>query len=190
MTELCPTGAADCARRLIGEFGSLGATLAATPSHHARVLGGRPEIVRYLHLIRRAMLQSLRLDSIGRPLARSMSDVIAYLNASMMHDRAEQVRVLFLDAKTRLIRDEQMGRGTLSEAPFYTREIMARALELGAAGIIVVHNHPSGDPKPSKSDIRVTNEIVQAARYLKVHVHDHIIVASSGHVSLRAMGHL
>lgn len=154
------------------------------------MLGGRPDIVRYLRLLRETVLGALRLTTNARPLVESMSDVLDYLNASMMHSRTEQVRVLYLDAKTRLIRDEQMGRGTLSEVPFYTREILGRAIELGAAGIIIVHNHPSGDPTPSRADIRVTADIVQAARYLKIRVHDHIIVASSGHVSLRQLGHL
>jgi DNA repair protein RadC len=106
----------------------------------------------------------------------------------MAHSRTEQVRVLFLNAKNMLIANEAMWDGSVDEASVHVREIISRAIQLGATAIIIVHNHPSGDPTPSSQDVRITQDLVEAARHMKIAVHDHVIVGTSGRTSLRAMG--
>jgi DNA repair protein RadC len=111
-----------------------------------------------------------------------------YLHAAMAHSRTEQVRVLFLNAKNMLIANEAMWNGSVDEAAVHVREVIARAIALGATALIIVHNHPSGDPSPSDQDIRITQDLVEAARHMKIQVHDHVIVGASGRTSMRAMG--
>ena len=106
----------------------------------------------------------------------------------MAHLAVERVRILHLNSKNVLIADERMSEGSVDEAAVYVREVIKRALELGATAIIIVHNHPSGDPAPSRQDIQLTREIVEAGRPLKIAVHDHLIIGAGGHVSLRAQG--
>jgi DNA repair protein RadC len=106
----------------------------------------------------------------------------------MAHSRTEQVRVLFLNARNMLIANEAMWNGSVDEASVHVREIIARAITLGATALIIVHNHPSGDPTPSNQDVRVTQDLVEAARHMKITVHDHVIVGASGRTSMRALG--
>ncbi len=112
----------------------------------------------------------------------------AYLHAAMAHKRVEEVRILFLNAKNKLLANEALWQGSVDEASVHVREVIARALALGATALIIVHNHPSGDPTPSQQDIRLTRDLVEAGRHMKVVVHDHVIVGAEGRTSLRSMG--
>jgi DNA repair protein RadC len=165
---------------LIAEFGSIGAVLHADPrtakSNPARAI---------LSLVREAMLVSSKEEMLGRTCLSKATDVIEYLVVAMARLPIEEVRVLFLDSKNRLISDEVVSRGTISEAPIYPREILKRSLALDATALILAHNHPSGDPSPSESDIDATRRLLKAAKELGLTVHDHIIVGSEGWVSLR-----
>jgi DNA repair protein RadC len=114
--------------------------------------------------------------------------LLDYLHADMAYLAIERVRVLFLNARNMLIRDEAMWEGSVDESAVHVREIMRRALDCQASALIIVHNHPSGDPSPSQQDIRLTKELVEAGRHMRISVHDHVIVGSKGHSSLRSMG--
>ena len=118
----------------------------------------------------------------------SWQALLDYLHADMAHNPVERVRVLFLNSKNMLIRDDPMSEGSVDEAAVYVREILRRALDCHATALILVHNHPSGDPQPSAQDIKLTRELVDAGRHLKIAVHDHVIIGARGHSSLRAMG--
>ena len=124
----------------------------------------------------------------GRPILSSWDALGDYLQAAMGHSSVEEVRILFLNARNVLIANEAMWRGSVDEAAVHVREVIARAIALGATAIIMVHNHPSGDPTPSKQDIRLTRDIVEAGRHMKITVHDHVIVGAQGRSSMRAMG--
>jgi DNA repair protein RadC len=106
----------------------------------------------------------------------------------MAHCRTEQVRVLFLNSKNMLIANEAMWTGSVDEASVHVREVISRAIALGATAVIIVHNHPSGDPTPSGQDIKITHDLIEAARHMKIIVHDHVIVGASGQSSMRALG--
>jgi DNA repair protein RadC len=125
---------------------------------------------------------------LNQPILSSWSALIDYLRAAMAHEQNEHFRLLFLDRKNRLIRDEVQARGTVDHTPVYIREVVKRALELGATALILVHNHPSGDPTPSRADIDMTRDIAKAAAPLGVTIHDHIIVGKGEPASLRALG--
>ena len=165
---------------LIAEFGSIGALLnansRANESDPARAI---------LTLVREAMLVSSRERMLDRICLSKATDVIEYLVIAMARLPVEEVRVLFLDSKNRLISDEVVSRGTISSAPIYPREILKRSLALDATALIIAHNHPSGDPKPSKIDVEATRRLVKAGKELDLTVHDHIIVGSEGWISLR-----
>ena len=122
------------------------------------------------------------------PVLGSWQALLDYLRVDMAHEAIERVRVLFLNSKNMLIANEAMWRGSVDEASMHVREVMKRAMAHGATAIIIVHNHPSGDPKPSQADIKLTRELVEAGRHMKVAVHDHVIVGTGGHSSLRTMG--
>jgi DNA repair protein RadC len=124
----------------------------------------------------------------GRPVLSSWDALGDYLTATMAHLPIEQVRVLFLNAKNLLLANEAMWSGSVDEASVQVREVIARAIALGATAIIIVHNHPSGDPAPSQQDIRLTRDLVEAGRHMRVTVHDHVIVGTQGRTSMRAMG--
>jgi DNA repair protein RadC len=127
-------------------------------------------------------------EVLNRPLMGSWDKVVTYCRAAMGFEMREQFRVLFLDKRNRLLADEVQGRGTVDHTPVYVREVVKRALELSASAIILVHNHPSGDPTPSRADIEMTKEIIAAGDKLDIAVHDHIIVGRDGHLSLRSAG--
>ncbi len=138
-----------------------------------------------LSLVHEAMLVSFKDEMIDRISLSKAADVIEYLVVAMARLPVEEVRVLFLDSKNRLISDEVVSRGTISEAPIYPREILKRSLTLNATALILAHNHPSGDPKPSENDIDATLRLVKAGKELGLTVHDHIIVGCEGWISLR-----
>jgi DNA repair protein RadC len=173
--------------KLVDEFGSLGAVLAAEPAALARTVGDEGA-VRQVRAVRAAMLQALRTEALAGPILSDSRALTDYLFAEMAHLAVERLRVLFLNARNRLLADETMAEGTISEAPIYPREILRRALEVGATALILVHNHPSGDPQPSNSDIDATRRVFDAARALEIVLHDHVIIARSGWTSFRALG--
>ena len=135
-----------------------------------------------------AALRLLKDKVAARPVLGSWQALLDYLHADMAHEGIERVRVLFLNAKNMLIADEAMWEGSVDESAVHVREIMRRAMDLHATAIILVHNHPSGDPSPSPQDIRITREIIEAGRHLKVTVHDHVIIGANSHASLRGLG--
>jgi DNA repair protein RadC len=130
----------------------------------------------------------MRAELHSRPLVASCDTLIDYCNAQIAHSKVEEFHILFLDRKNALIKHERHQRGAVDHTPVYTREVVKRALELGASALILVHNHPSGDPTPSKADIAVTKDIVKAAAPLGVTVHDHLIIGRGHHSSLRDLG--
>lgn len=176
------------AKRLIAEFGSFAAVVSAQPTELARIEGLGDGAAAALKFVGVAAVRMLREGTRGRPLLGSWQSVMDYLHADMAHNLVERFRVLFLNARNVLIRDEVMGEGTVNQTPVYVREVMKRALELGATSIVLVHNHPSGDPKPSRDDIRLTEDMIKAARALGIAVHDHVIIGANGHASFATMG--
>ncbi len=175
------------AKALIDRFGSLGEVLGA-PEHLLReVKGVGPELAFDLALVGHAAERKLRTAVERNPVLGSWSDVIDYCHAAMAHETREQFRILFLDKRNRLIRDEVQQVGTVDHTPVYPREVMRRALELAATAIILVHNHPSGDPTPSRADINMTHTIIETAKPLGITVHDHIIIGRDGHASLKGL---
>lgn len=176
------------AKKLIRDFGGVGGLLSADPQAIARTSELSEGAVAAIKIAEAAALRLLKAGVQGRPVLGSWQSLLDYLHADMAHRPVERVRVLFLNAKNMLIRDEAMSEGSVDEAAVYVREVMRRALDYHASAIILVHNHPSGDPQPSSQDIKLTREIVEAGRHLGVAVHDHIVIGSAGHSSLRAMG--
>lgn len=176
------------AKKLIREFGGFGALLTADAEAIARVGEVSEGAAAALKIVQAAALRLLEEEVRDRPMLASWQALLDYLRADMAHLAVERVRVLFLNSKNVLIANETMWEGSIDESAVYIREIMRRALDLHATAIIVVHNHPSGDPAPSQQDIRLTRDLAEAGRHLKVTLHDHIIVGASGHKSLRAEG--
>jgi DNA repair protein RadC len=176
------------AKKLINDFGGFGALLAADAETIARVGDISEGAVAALKIAQASALRLLQSEVKERPVLGSWQALLDYLHADMAHNPIERVRVLFLNSKNMLIRDDQMSEGSVDEAAVYIREIIRRALDYHATALILVHNHPSGDPQPSSQDIRLTRDIVEAGRHLKITVHDHIIVGTRGHSSMRAMG--
>ena len=164
------------AKALISEFGGLPGVLAAHAPALQRVEGVGPSAAAALKFVEAAALRSARVAAERRVLIAGSEPLMAYLHAAHAHLAQEQVRVLFLDAKNQLIRDEVIAQGTVNQATVHVREVLRRAIELGAAALILVHNHPSGDPSPSGADVELTRDIAAAARLFEVEVHDHLIV--------------
>ena len=176
------------AKALLARFGTFGDVLAAAPERLKEVKGVGDKVVFELKLINAAAVRLSRKSVLDRPALTSWQALIDYCTAAMAYDDREQFRVLFLDRKNVLIADEVQGRGTVDHTPVYPREVMKRALELSATAIILVHNHPSGDPTPSQADITMTREIVDVAGKLNIAVHDHLVIGRKGHASFRALG--
>jgi DNA repair protein RadC len=185
------------AKALLARFGSLAAVLAASAEElqSVRVVDGRGRLLkagretaldlRLLHEIsRRVALEPVQ----KRTVITSWSQLLSYVRLALAHETREQFRVLFLDKKNQLIADEVMNRGTVDHAPVYPREVMRRALELAASAVILVHNHPSGDPRPSQADIDMTREVIEAGRSLRIAVHDHLVVGRNGVASFKGLG--
>jgi len=139
-------------------------------------------------MVRDVMLHVLRAEALSGPILTTSQALVDYLFADMAHLPAERLRVLFLNSKNRLLRDEMVSEGSINEAPIYPREILRRALEVGATALILAHNHPSGDPAPSESDIKTTRRVAEAAQPLDIRIHDHVIIARSGWSSFRTLG--
>ncbi len=176
------------AKKLLREFGGYGGLMAADTVAIARVGELSEGAVAALKIAQASALRLLEQGVKGRPVLASWHALLDYLRADMAHLPVEHVRVLFLNSRNVLIANERMWEGSVDESAVYIREIMRRALDLHATAIIVVHNHPSGDPSPSQQDIRLTRDLAEAGRHLNVTLHDHIIVGASGHKSLRAEG--
>ncbi len=176
------------ARLLLREFGGIGGLMAADWQAIARVPGMGDTSVAAIKIVQATALRMLRNDVAERPVLGSWQALLDYLRADMAYLHVERVRVLHLNSRNMLIRDENMGDGSIDQAAIYTREVIKRAMELGSAALILVHNHPSGDPSPSKQDIEITRQIVEAGKRLGIGVHDHIIIGAQGHSSLRAQG--
>lgn len=175
------------AKELIAKFGGIGPLLSASAETLKRE-GLSETVIGALKIAEATALRLLETRVEGQPVLSSWDALCDYLHAAMAHSRTEQVRVLFLNAKNMLIANEAMWDGSVDEASVHVREVIARAIALGATAIIIVHNHPSGDPSPSQQDIRLTRDLVEAGRHMKVTVHDHIIVGATGRTSMRAMG--
>ncbi len=161
--------------------------LAASADRVATLLRS-PQAAEHLTLIRRATLETLRTELLTAPILSDSTAVVDYLFASMAHRSVEEVRVLFLDAHNRFLGDERVALGDIDHTPFPARMIVKRALELDACGVVIAHNHPSGDPAPSADDVSATQRLVDAATPLGIDVLDHIVIARSGWTSLRGMG--
>jgi DNA repair protein RadC len=176
------------AKKLLREFGGYGGLLAADAAAIARVGELSEGAVAALKVAQASALRLLEERVKARPVLASWQALLDYLRADMAHMAVERVRVLFLNSRNVLIANEQMWEGSVDESAVYIREIMRRALDLHATAIIVVHNHPSGDPSPSQQDIRLTRDLAEAGRHLRITLHDHIIVGTAGYKSLRAEG--
>ena len=164
--------------------------LAAPPAAQQRVIGNERKLLAWLATLRSAMLHALRREALQGPVLGDSRAVMDYLFAAMAHEPVEQLRVLYLNTRNCLLFDETVIEGSINIAPIYPREIVRRSLEVGATALILAHNHPSGDPRPSSEDIRVTRLVAAAAEALDIRLHDHVIVARSGWTSLRAAGYL
>ena len=176
------------AKQLLKEFGGYGGLLSADAATIARVGGLSEGAVAALKIAQASALRLLQSEVKARPVLGSWQALLDYLHADMAHLAIERVRVLFLNSRNMLIRDEAMWEGSVDESAVHVREIMRRALDCQATALIIVHNHPSGDPSPSQQDIRLTKELVEAGRHMRISVHDHVIVGAKGHSSLRSMG--
>jgi DNA repair protein RadC len=176
------------AKQLLARFGSLGGVLGATPEELRTVKGVGEAVAMDLKLMHEASLRTAREKVVRRPVISSWAALLAYVKAALAHEAREQFRVIFLDKKNQLIADEIMNRGTVDHAPVYPREVVRRALELSASALILVHNHPSGDPTPSGADVDMTREIVNAARPMRIAIHDHLVVGRDGVASFKALG--
>jgi DNA repair protein RadC len=176
------------AKRLIGQFGSFGAVLTADWTSLVRVDGMSETSAAALKVVQAAVLRMLKGEIRERPVLASWQALLDYLQADMAHLAVERVRILHLNSRNMLLRDDHMGDGSIDEAAIYVREVVKRAVEIGSASLIVVHNHPSGAPEPSRQDIAITRQLIEAARPLGVNILDHIIIGAGAHRSLRSMG--
>ena len=185
------------AKALLARFGSLSAVLAASiedlmtvraEDSKGRMKGVGAETALDLAALHEVSRRVAREPAAKRTVISSWTALVAYVRVALQHEPREQFRVLYLDKKNQLILDEILNRGTVDHAPVYPREVVRRALEVSASAIILVHNHPSGDPTPSRPDIQMTKQIVEAARSLGVEVHDHLIVGREGVSSFRQLG--
>ncbi len=178
------------AHRLLSVFGSFNAVVAADPARLEQVKGVGCAVVVELKIVEAAAHRLAQSALREKPLISSWDAVVAYCRTTLAHRDTEHFRVLFLDRKNRLIADETQSQGTVDQVQVYPREVIKRALELSASALILVHNHPSGDPTPSPEDIDLTRAIATAASALDIVLHDHLIVGRFAEASLRAQGHL
>jgi DNA repair protein RadC len=175
------------AKKLLHDFGGIGPLLAGN-TNALRREGLTDTTIAALKIAEATALRLLETRVEAKPVLSSWDALGEYLHAAMAHKHVEEVRLLFLNAKNILIANEALWQGSVDEASVHVREVIARAMTLGATAIIIVHNHPSGDPTPSQQDIRLTRDLVEAGRHMKVTVHDHVIVGANGRTSMRAMG--
>lgn len=176
------------AKALLQRFGSLAGVLGASPHDLQRVAKIGPEAALDLKALHEAVLRVGREAASKRTVISSWTALLDYVRIALANEPREQFRVLFLDKKNALLVDEVMGHGTVDHAPVYPREVMRRALELSSSAVILVHNHPSGDPTPSSADVEMTRQVVEAGRALRITVHDHLVVGRDGVASFKALG--
>ena len=174
------------ARVLLTRFRSFGGVLGAPETELRSVEGLGESGAAAIKLVQASALRMMRQDCTARPVLATWDTLMNYLMAAMGHERSEQFRVLFLDGRNNLIADEIQSRGTINHAPAYPREVVRRCLELNATAVILAHNHPSGDPSPSREDIAVTNQIARATQLMGIAVHDHVIIGRGKWLSFRA----
>ena len=176
------------AKALLARFGSFAEVIAAPAARLMEIKGVGESVVQQLKIVEAAAHRSAKTKVINRPALSSWTALLDYCTAAMARATNEEFRVLFLDRKNVLIADEVQNRGTVDHTPVYPREIVKRALELSASSIILVHNHPSGDPTPSRADIAMTREVAIAAKALGIAVHDHLVIGRGGHASFKSLG--
>ena len=176
------------AKALLARFGSLSAVLNADHNALAGVAGMGEVSAAALKIVALAARRMARSEVRQKPVLGSWQALLDYLAIDMAHLTVERVRVLYLNTQNKLILDHHVGDGSIDEASIHPREVIRRGLDVGAAALILVHNHPSGNPEPSRADIQITARIAQAGRLLGITVHDHVIVGREGHVSLKAKG--
>jgi DNA repair protein RadC len=176
------------AKALLVRFGSFAEVIAAPRARLMEVKGVGENVANHLKIVEAAAQRLAKTKIMGRAALSSWSALLDYCTAAMARSETEEFRVLFLDRKNMLVADEVLNRGTVDHAPVYPREIVKRALELNASAIILVHNHPSGDPAPSKADIAMTREVATAAKALGITIHDHLVIGRGGHSSFKSLG--
>lgn len=176
------------ARSLLARFGNLAGVFNADSAALSQHPGMGETSAAAIRIVALAARRFARTEATQRPVLASWKALLDYLAIDMAHLSVERVRVLFLDSKNRLLRDEHLADGSIDEAAIHPREVIRRALDLGAASLILVHNHPSGNPEPSKADIAITRKISDAAHLLGITLHDHVVIGREGHVSFRARG--
>ena len=178
------------ARLLLDTFGNFNRVISAEPARLLMVKGVGDAVVLELKIIEASAQRLMRARVMNRPVLSSWDALIDYCHTAMSHRETEQFRILFLDRKNVLIADEEQAKGTVDHVPVYPREVVKRALELNASALILVHNHPSGDPTPSDADITMTGQVQDAAQVLGITLHDHLIIGKSRELSFRAQGYL
>jgi DNA repair protein RadC len=176
------------AKALLARFGSFGATISASIEDLKTVPGVGESAALDIKLLHEAALRAGRDKIAKRPVISSWTALLGYVRIALANEPREQFRVMFLDNRNQLIADEILNHGTVDHAPVYPREVMRRALELSSSNIILLHNHPSGDPTPSRPDIDMTKQIIEAGKALKINVHDHLVVGRDGVASFKALG--
>jgi DNA repair protein RadC len=176
------------ARGLLDAFGDINGVLSAAPERLATINGCGPAVALELKVVEAAAQRLARARVMNRPVLSSWAQLLDYCHTVMAHRGTEQFRVLYLDRKNVLIADDQLGEGTVDHVPVYPREVLRRALELNASALILVHNHPSGDPTPSQADIAMTAQIRDAGAVLGITLHDHLVIGRAREVSFRSEG--
>lgn len=174
------------AKKLLKQFGSYKAVIYATPQQLKAVEGVGDAVIASLKLIESSCIHLLRTQLDDKPIINSWTLLLDYCQLAMAHQTREEFRILFLNSKNRLIADEVQQTGTIDHTPVYPREVLKRSLELGASALILVHNHPSGDPTPSKADIDLTHALASAAQPFNIRIHDHLIIAKTRHYSFKS----
>ena len=178
------------ARLLLDTFGDFNRVISASPSRLTMIKGVGEAVVLELKIVEAASQRLMRARVMNRPILSSWDALLDYCHTAMAHRETEQFRILFLDRKNVLIADEEQAKGTVDHVPVYPREVVKRGLELNASALILVHNHPSGDPTPSEADISMTNQIHEACQTLGIVLHDHLIIGRERELSFRAKGYL
>lgn len=176
------------AKELLKVFGDFNSVICAPKARLKSISGVGDAVITELKIVEAAAQRLMQARVLDRPVLSSWSALMEYCKVSMAHREIEHFRILFLDKKNRLIADEEQQSGTVDHVPVYPREIVKRALELNASSIIMVHNHPSGDPTPSRADIEMTKQVIMAAQALNIKVHDHIIVGRQIDASFKSLG--
>jgi len=186
LVRICPDESERWAFALIVEFGSLPATLSARQADLTRIVPATAAA--FLIDVQRVILHTLKMQVEGNQVVATSDQLLAYLRARLAHSQTEQLRVLYLAPAGHLLADELMADGCISEVAIYPRQILRRALEVSASALILVHNHPSGDHRPSKADIEATRRVAQACMAMEISLHDHLIIARSGWSSFKLLG--